>query len=205
MSKDKKIRIPHSAFRIQTLYPVILPVPEEVRGYRPRDRVIFLSVHARKALRLCAQKCGISLGELQKDDDGVPQPVEGIYWSVTHKNEYVGGVLSSQPVGIDIEKIKPCSRGLFRKTAAEAEWALADQSTDEFTVFYRYWTSKEAVVKTSTAGIKDLLKCRIHEIIDDHHLEIEYLNERWQIEHLYFGDHIASVVQNDFKIEWMIG
>ncbi len=199
MKNIKKIR------NQKTLYPVILPVPEEVREYKPRDRVVFLSAHARKAISLCAQKCGITLGELQKDDDGAPQPMDGIYWSVTHKNEYVGGVLSSQPVGIDIEKIEPCSRGLFKKTATDAEWALADQSTDEFTLFYRYWTAKEAVVKTSTAGIKDLLKCRIHQIVDDHHLEIDYLNNRWQIEHLYFDDHIASIVHNNFKIEWTIG
>ena len=205
MSKDKKFRIPHSAFRIQTLYPVILPVPEAVRGYKPRDRVTFLSGHARKALALCARKSGISLGDLKKDNDGVPLPVDGVCWSLTHKTEYVAGVLSSQPVGIDIEKIQTCSRGLFRKTAGEAEWALAGQSADEFTVFYRYWTSKEAVVKASTIGIKDLLKCRIHRIIDDHHLEIEYLNKPWQIEHFYFDNHIASIVQNDFKIEWKIG
>ncbi len=205
MSRDKKFRIPHSEFRIHTLHPVILPVPEEVSEYKPRDRVVFLSAHARNALKLCAQKCGISLADFEKDKNGVPLPVDGIHWSVTHKNEYVAGVLSSQPVGIDIEKIEPCSRGLFRKTAAEAEWALADQSTDEFTIFYRYWTSKEAVVKTSTAGIKDLLKCRIHQIIDDHHLEIEYLNQRWQIEHFFFNDHIASIVKNDFEIDWTIG
>lgn len=204
MSSDKQLRIPHSAFRIRTLFPVILPVPEEVREYRPRDRVVFLSAHARRALALCAQKCNINLAELPKDNDGVPRPVDGIFWSVTHKNEYVGGVLSSQPVGIDIEKIEPCSRGLFRKTATEAEWALAGQPADEFTVFYRYWTSKEAVVKTSTAGIKDLLKCRICEIIDDHHLEIEYLDKRWQVEHLFFDGHVASVIRNDFKIEWTI-
>ncbi len=204
MSRDEKFHIPHSAFRIPTLYPVILPVPEEVRGYKPRDRVVFLSAHARKALTRCAQKCGITLAEFKKDDDGVPLPFDGIYWSVTHKDEYVGGVLSSQPVGIDIEKIEPCSRGLFRKTASEAEWALADQSTDEFNLFYRYWTSKEAVVKTSAAGIKDLLKCRIHQIIDDHHLEIEYLKKRWQTEHFFFESHIASIVQNAHKIEWTI-
>ncbi|MBW2408604.1 MAG: 4'-phosphopantetheinyl transferase superfamily protein, partial [Deltaproteobacteria bacterium] len=153
MNKIKKIRNPKSEIRNQkTLCPVILPVPEEVKAYKPRDRVRFLSEHARKALALCAQKCGIDLGELKQDDKGVPIPFDGIYWSVTHKNEYAGAVLSSQPVGIDIEKIQPCSRGLFRKTASDAEWALADQPQDEFTLFYRYWTAKEAVVKTSTAG-----------------------------------------------------
>jgi 4'-phosphopantetheinyl transferase len=200
MNNNKKIRNPKSEIRnLKTLYPVILPVPEEVRSYKPRDRVVFLSEHARKALALCARKSGIALTEYKKDPEGAPLPADGFHWS------YVGGVLSTQPVGIDIEKIQPCSAGLFRKTATEDEWALAEQSTDEFTIFYRYWTSKEAAVKASTIGIKDLLKCRIHQIVDDHHLEIKYLNKRWQIEHFFFDDHIASIVQNDFTIEWTLG
>jgi 4'-phosphopantetheinyl transferase len=204
MSKDKKIRIPHSTFRIRTIYPVILPVPKEVSEYKPRDRVTFLSRHARKALGLCAQKSGISLGRLEKDKNGVPLPFDGTYWSITHKTEYVGGVVSPQPIGIDIEKIQPCSRGLFKKTAIASEWALADQSADEFTIFYRYWTSKEAVLKASTTGIKDLLKCRIHDLVDDHHLQIDYWDKRWHIEHFFFDNHIASIVQKDFTIEWTI-
>jgi 4'-phosphopantetheinyl transferase len=205
MGSTQKIQIPKSEIRNQILYPVILPVPEAVGGFKPRDRAAFLSAHARKALSLCARKTGVTPGEFRKDADGVPVPVDGIYWSLTHKTDYVAGVLSSQPVGIDLEKIQPCSPGLYSKTASQAEWDLAHQSSNDFTLFYRYWTSKEAVVKVSTAGIKDLLKCRIHKIIDDHHLEIAYLDQRWQIEQFYFDDHVASVVRNDFTVEWTIG
>jgi 4'-phosphopantetheinyl transferase len=204
MSKDKKFRIPHSEFRIRTLYPVILAVPEEVRDYKPKDRVTFLSKHARKALELSAEKSGISRPEVKKDENGIPQPFNGTFWSITHKTEYVGGVVSPHPIGIDIEKIRPCSRGLFEKTAGEAEWALADQVKDDFSTFYRYWTSKEAVLKATTTGIKDLLKCRIQQITDDHHLVINYLKKRWYIEHFFFDDHIAAIVQNNSEIQWTI-
>lgn len=197
-------RNPQSAIRNQILYPVILAVPKEVKEYKPRDRVIFLRKHARKALRLSADKSGISRFEINKDENGVPLPFEGIYWSITHKTEYVGGVVSPLPIGIDIEKIQPCSRGLFEKTAGRAEWALADQVQDDFSIFYRYWTAKESVLKAATTGIKDLLKCRIHDILDDRHLQIDYQNKRWDIEHFYFDDHIASIVQNNSKIQWAI-
>jgi 4'-phosphopantetheinyl transferase len=203
MTSDS-IRIPHSAFRNRILNPVILSVPKKVTDFRPRDRVTFLGRHARKALKLSAKKSCISLGELNKDESGAPLPSDDIYWAITHKTEYVGGVVAPEPIGIDIEKIQPCSLGLFKKTAGESEWSLADQSKKDFTIFFRYWTSKEAVLKASMTGIKDLLKCRIHRIIDDHHLEIDYLNKLWQLEHYFFYDHIASIVQNDFKIEWTI-
>ena len=175
---------------------------KKVADWKPRDRVIFLRKHARKALRLSAEKSGISGLEVKKDEDGVPLPFDGTYWSITHKTEYVGGVVSPHPIGIDIEKIQPCSSGLFEKTAGEAEWALADQAQDDFLIFYRYWTSKEAVLKAATTGIKDLLKCRIQQIIDDHHLEMKYMKKQWYIEHLFFDDHIASIVQNNSEIQW---
>jgi 4'-phosphopantetheinyl transferase len=205
MNGLNKIQNPKSKIQNQILHPVILSVPKKVAGFNPRDRVIFLSKHARKALELSAEKSGISRLEVKKDENSVPQPFNGTYWSITHKTEYVGGVLSPHPIGIDIEKIKPCSKGLFKKTAAEAEWSLLDQIKDDFTIFYRYWTSKEAVLKASTTGIKDLLKCRIHDIVDDHHLQIDYRDKRWHIEHFFFDDHIASIVQNDFTIEWTMG
>ena len=199
------IRNPQSAIRNLTLYPVILSVPKKVADFMPRDRVTFLSKHARKALEQSAEKSGISGLEVQKNENGVPRPFNGTYWSLTHKSEYVGGVVSPQPIGIDIEKIQPCSRGLFKKTATDAEWSLVDPVSDDFTIFYRYWTSKEAVLKASTTGIRDLLKCRVLHIVDDHHLQIDYRDKRWHIEHFFFDDHIASIVQNDFTIEWTIG
>jgi 4'-phosphopantetheinyl transferase len=204
MSRQKKIRIPHSAFRIHVLYPVILSVPTEVADFKPRDRVTFLSQHARKAIDVSAQKSGISPGELKKDENGAPLPFGGTYWSITHKSEYVAGVVSPQPIGIDIEKILPCSRGLYKKTATGAEWSLAGQSQEDFTIFYRYWTAKEAVLKVSTTGIKDLLKCRIEQIIDEDHLEINYLDRRWFIEQHFFNGHIVSIVQNDARVVWTI-
>ena len=204
MSRHKRFRIPHSSFRTHTIFPVILSVPEKVADFKPRDRVTFLSQYARKAIAASAQRSGISPGELKKDENGAPLPFGGTYWSITHKSEYVAGVVSPYPVGIDIEKILPCSRGLYKKTATEPEWSLAGQSQDDFSIFYRYWTAKEAVLKASTTGIKDLLKCRIERIIDGHHLEINYLDKRWFIEHHFFNEHIASIVQNDARIVWTI-
>ena len=202
MSKEKNIRNPRSEIRNQILYPVILSVPKNVADLKPRDRVTFLSKHARKALAMSAEKSGISGVKVNKDENGVPLPFNGTYWSITHKTEYVGAVVSPHPIGLDIEKIQPCSEGLYKKTATEEEWSLMGQIKDDFTPFYRYWTSKEAVLKSVTTGIKDLLKCRIHDILDDHHLQIDYRDKRWHIEHFFFDDHIASIVQNNAQIQW---
>ncbi len=195
---------PHSSFRNQTLFPVILPVPAEVHDFKPRKRVIYLSRHARRALRIAAQKSGVRLGELVKDDNGVPQSFEGIHWSISHKTRYVCGVVAPAQIGIDIERVRRFSDGLFKKTATDREWALADMESDSVMAFFRYWTAKEAVLKATGVGIKDLLKCRVDHIFDDKHLQIQYDGQNWLIEHFFFNDHVASIVKSSFQREGII-
>ena len=218
MNSFHKLRIPHSrrgvgpmptygpeaAFHNQTLYPVILQVPEQVQEFKPKDRVLYLSRHARRALKRSAAKSKIRPVELLKDNNGMPLPFDGTFWSITHKTQYVGGVVAPTPIGIDIERIRELSRGLFRKTAADREWALADTEGKSLLTFFRFWTSKEAVLKATGVGIRDLLKCQVHQILDDCHLIIHYEGKDWLIENFFFDQHIASIVQNNFQIDWTI-
>ncbi len=201
---SEKFHIPPSAFRTQKIYPVILAVPEEVGDFKPRDRVKFLSRHARLALKLSAQKSNMRLGELKQTENGAPLPCDDIYWSITHKTQYVGGVVAPTPIGIDIERIRECSRGLYAKTAGDREWALADPQKNPLITFFRYWTSKEALVKTSGSGLKDLLKCQVTRVIDDRHIQIRYTDREWLIEHFYFDQHVASIIQDAYQIEWTL-
>ena len=188
--------------RTLVIYPVILAVPEADQHLKTKKRVENLSRHARKALEISAEKSGIVLGPLLKNDNGVPLPSKGNYWSLTHKPKYVGGVVSPKIIGIDIENVRPCSEALFKKTARDSEWALSNM--DPMQLFFRYWTSKEAVLKAAGIGIRDLSKCRVEEIVDENHLIIKYRNQDWLLEHVSFNGHIASVVKNDFEVEWTL-
>ncbi len=190
--------------RNQILHPVILPVPERVQEFKPKDRVRYLSRHARRALTKSAAKSGIRTGELLKDENGMPLPFDGTFWSLTHKTQYVAGVVAPTPIGIDIERIRDLSEGLFRKTAAAGEWALAGTAEKSLMTFFRFWTSKEAVLKATGIGIKDLLKCQVRQILDDSHLIIHYESKDWLIEHFFYDRHIVSIVQNDFDIDWAV-
>jgi len=197
----KSIRIPQPAFRNRVIYPVILAVPDAVKKLSPKERVRFLSRHARRAVEVSAEKSRIPLGKLKHDERNAPLPFNGNFWSITHKPEYVGAVVAPSPIGIDIEKICKRTQSLFQKTASDAEWALADTTA---TTFFRYWTAKEAVLKAVGIGLKDLAKCRVVRILNDHHLDLEHNGQKWKVEHRFFNGHIASVIKNDFEIDWTI-
>lgn len=187
----------------KTVCPVILPVSPDGRMLTGRERVAYLSAHARRALEISAEKSGFKITSFLKDKSGIPQPTDGIYWSITHKPEYVAGVTARRKIGIDIEKIRTVSEGLFNKTASEPEWRLTD-ADDRLLRFFRYWTSKEAVIKAAGTGLKDLLKCRIVEVDDDLKLVIRYMDRDWTIEHFYFNQHIASVVRDSLNVRWCL-
>jgi 4'-phosphopantetheinyl transferase len=184
------------------IFPVILAVPENERNLTGRKKVEALSARARFALEISSQKSGVNLGCLIKNEDGAPLPFDGHFWSVTHKSEYVGGVTAPAETGIDIEKIKSCSDALCNKIAAPQEWALSGSDRD--TLFFRFWTSKEAVLKAAGAGIRGLSGCHIEKILSDKSLVVKYKNKIWEIRHYFFGSHIASVVSNGFDVEWTV-
>ena len=187
---------------METIYPVILAVPEKSRQLTGKNKVLSLSKHARQALAISAQKSCVHLSDLLKDKNGAPMPFNGNYWSLTHKPNYVGGVVASARTGIDIEKIRPCSEALFSKTASKKEWGIVN--TDPVKLFLRYWTSKECVLKAAGTGLKDLSKCIITKVIDENNLFIAYKKKEWLIEHFYFDGHIASVTKNAFNIKWSL-
>ncbi len=171
------------------------------RRLRGRDKVLRLSNLARQAVQLSADKSGVRLGELIKSEEGAPLPSGGYYWSLAHKSEYVAGVVADFPIGMDIEKIRPCAPGLYRMAADETEWKLGETVDD--LLFFRYWTAKEAVLKSAGIGLRALSRCRVIEIVDDDHLTLSYNHQEFGVEHFYFNGHIAAILAH-CAIRWMV-
>jgi 4'-phosphopantetheinyl transferase len=188
---------------IPTIHPVILTVPRDARDLPPNQRVHFLSRYAREALRRSAERMQVELGPLEKDARGAPLPSQGCFWSLTHKPEYVGGVLAPSPIGLDLEKIRSCSEALFRRAATAEEWSLAGCS-DRDPLFFRFWTAKEAVLKTAGEGIKDLSRCKIRQVIDETHLLVDYGGTIWMVEQLFFDGHVAALAGRGVQVQWTL-
>jgi 4'-phosphopantetheinyl transferase len=183
------------------IHPVIMAVPGPERKLKGREKLAALRQIARKALHRSAHYSGVILGPLEKAENGAPLPSNGIYWSLTHKESYVAAVTAPHPIGIDIEKDRPCSKRLYQRLAAPREWQLAQEVNQ--TLLYRYWTAKEAVLKAVGKGLAGLTRCQIVEIVDDTHLKLTYDDTVWQVTQFWIAEnHIVAVTFHDTEIEW---
>jgi 4'-phosphopantetheinyl transferase len=169
-----------------------------------RRQVAELSRLARLAALISARSSGLHLSEQwPKDPDGAPLPDRGVFWSLTHKPCYVAGVVGTEPVGIDLERIQARkTAALFKKVAFEREWNLAPAR--DWHQFYRFWTAKEAVLKAAGIGIKGLSACRSIAVGDGRHMTLEYQDRQWQVEHLFFDGHVASLARQNNAVNWSL-
>lgn len=184
------------------LFPVILPVTEVGNKLSGKERVAKLSRISREALRLSAERSGVILGELLKDQDDIPCPFDGNYWSLSHKPKYVAAVISKEKVGIDIEEIKPRQESIFSLVASGDEWGLSEGRS--WNTFFRYWTAKEAALKAVGVGIGGLKACRVISVPDEEHIILNYRDRLFRVKQLYYKNHVVSVLEDDNKIEWVI-
>lgn len=184
-----------------TLHPVVMAVPYGERDLKGRRKVAALGRYARQALERSAQFSGVTLGTLRKRENGAPLPSRGIHWSLTHKSAYVAAVAAPQPVGIDIEKIRSCSRALYDRIATPDEWGLAPAVSR--TLFFRFWTAKEAVLKAVGQGLTGLSDCRIRRIDGTDRLIVQYRDSEWEVVHYAVGgDHLATITRILQAVEW---
>ncbi|WP_299983505.1 4'-phosphopantetheinyl transferase superfamily protein [Desulfobacula sp.] len=139
----------------------------------------------------------------EKDALGVPKPSNGVYWSVSHKPDYVAGVVSTGKIGIDLERIKEVSDALFERII-EPEEEVHFRNQDKNTIFFRVFTAKEAVLKKTTDGIKGLSKVKIKTVVDDENLVVQYLDEKYLVENFYFDGYLVSVTKDHFDVQWTL-
>ncbi len=183
------------------IYPVIMAVSPEAKTLQGRTMVQHLSGLARLAVSLSAGKSGIDVSRFRKNDDGMPLPEKGTYWSASHKRDYVAGIAAVQAVGIDVEKIKDVRAGMYAKAAHPEEWRLFGKKDPDS--FFRCWTAKEAVLKIGGAGLKDMLMCRVKSILTDASLTVGYRGRLWTVVQYRFDDHLAAVACCETAVEWI--
>jgi 4'-phosphopantetheinyl transferase len=185
------------------LYPVILKVPETIRALKGKNKVAALSLFARESAKASGLESKLYVDRFNKDGQGVPKPSNGVYWSVSHKLDFVAGVVSTKKIGIDLEQIKEVSGSLFKRIVDSDEESYF-RHQEKSIVFFRAFTAKEAVLKKTTIGMQGLSKVKIINIIDDKNLVAQYADKKYLVENFYFGGYLASVTKDNLDVQWTI-
>jgi len=183
------------------LQPVLVPIPV-MEGHSPPQRVQQQRDYARRALRHCAKLYAAPLDGWGQSPDGVPIPLKGYHWSVSHKRRWAAAVIADHPVGIDIEHIHPRRGDLFRAVGEDDEWVLlGDRSWHSF---FRLFTAKEATLKANGVGIGYLSACRLAEVTEGRHVITRYKKRDWRIEHFEHDGHITAVTCSGDDPVWHV-
>lgn len=175
-----------------------LPIPE---------RVEILSHLARQAARASARLNGLELEDFPKTEKGEPLPCNKVYWSLTHKPDYVGGVASLIPAGIDLEFMRPISMKIYDRIASNKEWQLAiNAGLDSRRGFFMFWTAKEAVLKrlgVQNGFYKGLSDCVVEQINNDNTMTIlSCARKFYQVRYFDFDGHLAAICADNDDICW---
>ncbi len=142
------------------------------------------------AQRILKEQFGISSALLHRDPNGRPYLTGcSLHLSISHCNKMVACAVSREPVGIDIEQIRPIKPKLCNRVCVEEEKAYVlgdcqlaeDRSCENPEVarrFFEIWTAKEAYFKKLGTGITDLQSVNIlhlprqMEVIDGYMVQI---------------------------------
>jgi len=131
--------------------------------------------------QLLEEQYGIHDAILHRRPNGQPY-LSGceMFVSISHCDKLVACAVSSEPVGIDIERIRPVSSRICHHVCTDEEtaWLLTGRAQEAafrdpevLRRFFEIWCAKEAYFKKCGTGITDLksvnaltLPCRTHRI-----------------------------------------
>lgn len=93
-----------------------------------------------------------------------------IHFNLSHCRHAVAVVLSSHPVGVDIENIRPYKADLAARIFTREEIAEITDAPNPDIPFTQLWTRKEALVKCTGTGITGFDQLRL--LHSDHTIDI---------------------------------
>ncbi|MFT7668789.1 MAG: 4'-phosphopantetheinyl transferase [Planctomycetota bacterium] len=185
------------------LCPVMRATPGQGSHLPAAMRVSNQRRAAREACMDSAERLGLRLDELRQNEDGVPQPQKGWYWSVSHTKGVVCGVVYPAPIGIDVERVQQRRQEIVSATASRAEYDVAGGF--RWHNFTRIWSAKEAVLKKAGCGLRELSKCVVVTMPSDRAMVIHHRDSLHYVHQSYQKGHYVSItadIADDAEIRW---
>lgn len=85
-----------------------------------------------------------------------PEGYHGIHFNISHSGQWVVVALSSDRVGVDVEKMRKVPDGVAHRFFSETENTILQNATDEAQkadIFFTLWTLKESFLKAIGKGL----------------------------------------------------
>lgn len=135
-----------------------LPEDRRIRALRYRRTIdrwncVITYLMLQYGLRECF---GITSFEIAFGEYGKPYLLEhpGIHFSISHCDTGCLVAVADQPIGVDIQDIRPVSREVVCRVCSACELEEFDQSQDKDCVFAKMWAAKESYGKKSGMGLQ---------------------------------------------------
>ena len=93
--------------------------------------------------------------EISCGEGGKPALQDGPEFSLSHSGERVFCALSDEPVGADLQQLRPCNPALARRFFSKAEAAWLEEQRERDLAFSLLWSLKESYVKLLGSGIAE--------------------------------------------------
>lgn len=90
------------------------------------------------------------------------------HFNISHSGRWIVCAFDSQPIGIDIEKMKPISLDIAKRFFSKTEYSdlLAKNKDEQTDYFYHLWSMKESYIKQEGKGLSlplDSFSVRLHQ------------------------------------------
>lgn len=185
------------------LCPVVRNAPGQGSHLPAAVRVSNQRRAARAACLDSAGRLGLKISELHQDSSGVPLPIKGWHWSISHTRGMVCGVIYPAPIGIDVERVQRRRQEIVAATATRAEYDVAGGF--RWHTFTRIWSAKEAVLKKAGCGLAELSKSVLvaapspRAMVIHHRDALHFVHQRFHRGH-YVS--ISADIADDAEIRW---
>lgn len=113
----------------------------------------------------------------------------GLHFNVSHSGDWVVCVVDDEPVGIDIEKIKPVELEIAARFFSDDEYKMlmAKSPKDRQDFFFDLWTLKESYIKAVGEGLSLPLKSFTISFLEKDEITVKSGNKltNWTLKQYY--------------------
>lgn len=104
-----------------------------------------------------------------------PEGYRGIHFNISHSGRWVVVALSTDIVGVDVERMRKVPEGVAHRFFSEAENKMLQNATDDgqkADIFFTLWTIKESFLKAIGKGLTKSLSSFTVVQTGDHHFSL---------------------------------